>query len=104
MRGEAQMTVPEVARVLGTRAAIGIGVGLLLASRFSAEERRSVGWTLLLAGAFSGAVLALELFGWPRPFTLRFGPGRSFNGAGARLRPARESAGRIRILLMGSET
>jgi hypothetical protein len=73
MRGEAEMTVPEVARVLGTRAALGIGLGLLIGNRLSEEQRRAVGWTLLLAGAYTAAALGLELFGRPRPFKLAFG-------------------------------
>jgi multisubunit Na+/H+ antiporter MnhB subunit len=73
MRGEAELTAPEVAFVLGTRAAVGIGLGMLLASQFPEAERRAVGWTLLLAGAFAGAVLGAELFGNPRRFKLEFG-------------------------------
>jgi hypothetical protein len=80
MRGEAQLTVPDIALVLGTRAALGIGLGLLLADHFSAEQRRGVGWTLLLAGAYTGAALGLELFGRPRPFTLKFGPDEAAGG------------------------
>jgi hypothetical protein len=73
MKGEVEVTGPEIAMTLGTRAALGIGLGLLLAGRFSEESRRAVGWTLLLAGAFSGTVLASELFGRPRPLHMKFG-------------------------------
>jgi hypothetical protein len=73
MKGEAQFTVPELARVLGTRAALGVGLGLLLANRFSEEQRRTIGWTLLLTGGFSAATMALELFGRPRSLTWGFG-------------------------------
>jgi hypothetical protein len=77
MRGEAVLTVPELARVLGTRAALGIGLGLVLADRFAtAESRRAVGWTLLAVGAFAGATLAAEIFGRPRAFSLAFGPAK----------------------------
>lgn len=76
MRGEAEMTVPEFALVLGTRAALGVGLGLLIGSHLSEEQRRAAGWTLLLAGSFTGAVLGLELFGRPRSFKLAFGQER----------------------------
>jgi hypothetical protein len=66
------MTVPELVRVLGTRAALGIGLGFLLANRFSSAERRAIGWTLLLAGGVVGATLGFEIFGRPRGFTLKF--------------------------------
>ena len=74
MRGEAQMTVPELARVFGTRAALGVGLGLVLANCFSsAEKRAAVGWTLLLAGGFAATTLAFEIFGHPHALTLAFG-------------------------------
>jgi hypothetical protein len=76
MRGKAEITIPETALVIGTRAALGIGLGMLLANRFSEDQRRAIGGTLLLAGAFTGAVLMSELFGRPRPFTVSFGTER----------------------------
>jgi hypothetical protein len=83
------MTVPEVAMVLGTRAALGIGFGLVLANRFTEQQRRAIGGTLLLVGAFAGAVLASELFGKPRSFTMSFGSERNGN------RPPSESENRL---------
>jgi hypothetical protein len=74
MRGEVEMTVPEVALVLGTRAALGIGLGLLLANRLSEEQRKAVGTTLLLAGAFSAAALGSQVFARPRSMYIAFGP------------------------------
>lgn len=76
MRGQAEMTVPEIARVGATRLALGVGLGLLLANRMTKSERRAVGTTLLLCGAFSAGVMAIELFGRPRPITLSFGQSR----------------------------
>jgi hypothetical protein len=70
------MTVPEVALVLGIRAALGVGLGLLVADSFSsAEKRTAVGWTLLAAGGFAAVCLGSEIFGHPRSFTLAFGTG-----------------------------
>ena len=44
--------------IAGTRAALGAGVGLLLADHLSAEQRRAVGWTLLAVGVVSTVPLA----------------------------------------------
>jgi len=74
MKGEVQMTRPELALVLGTRAALFVGLGLLLASRFSSAEKRSaVGRTLLLSGLFTGMCISSQFFGDRRPFKLKFG-------------------------------
>jgi hypothetical protein len=79
MKGKAEVTGPETAFVLGTRAAIGVGLGLLLANRFSDEQRRAIGGTLLLVGVFAGAILVSELFGRPRRYTVEFGTDREGN-------------------------
>ena len=55
------LTVPELALIAGTRAALGAGVALLLAERLSGEQRRAVGWTLLAVGAISTGPIAVEL-------------------------------------------
>jgi hypothetical protein len=74
MKGEVQMTVPELALVLGIRAAFWGGIGLLLANRFSSAENRSaVGRTLLATGLFAGACLGAQIFGRRRSFKLAFG-------------------------------
>src|SRR5437764_16710 len=61
-----QITIPELILVAGTRAALGAGLGLLLADRLSADPRRAVGWTLFLVGALSTVPLAFEVFGGRR--------------------------------------
>jgi hypothetical protein len=75
MKGEVEMTRPELALVLGTRAALFVGLGLLLAGRFSSAEKRSaVGRTLLLTGLFTGVCISSQIFGGDtRPFKLTFG-------------------------------
>jgi hypothetical protein len=86
------MTVPELVRALGIRAALGVGLGLLLANAFpSAEKRSAVGWTLLTVGAVMGAGLAYEIFGRPRSFTLAFGT----QGDGREARSAPEGPQRL---------
>jgi hypothetical protein len=60
---EVQVTLPELALLVGTRAALGAGFGLLLADCLPESERKAVGWTLLLVGAVSTFPLALEVLG-----------------------------------------
>ena len=63
---ETRVTLPELALVAGTRAALGAGVGLLLADRLSDDQRKAAGWTLLLVGALSTIPLAIEVLGGSR--------------------------------------
>ena len=63
---ETRITVPELILVAGTRAVLGAGLGLLLADRLSADQRRAAGWTLFLVGALSTIPLAFEVFGGHR--------------------------------------
>jgi hypothetical protein len=57
------LSIPEMAMVVGTRAFLGTGVGLLLASRLSHGQRKAIGWTLAGVGAISTIPLAFEVFG-----------------------------------------
>lgn len=58
-----QMTLPQLALLVGTRAALGAGLGLLLADCLPESQRRAVGWTLVLVGAVTTVPLAYEVFG-----------------------------------------
>jgi hypothetical protein len=60
---ETRITLPELILVAGTRAALGGGLGLLLADRLNMDQRRAAGWTLFLVGALSTVPLAFEIFG-----------------------------------------
>jgi hypothetical protein len=55
------LSIPEIALIAGTRAALGAGVGLLLADRLSKEQRRAVGWTLVAVGAITTVPIAVQL-------------------------------------------
>lgn len=74
---ETRITLPELGLIAGTRAALGAGVGLLLADRLPEGQRRAVGWTLLLVGALSTIPLAFEVLG-----------GQRLNPSGERPEPA----------------
>jgi hypothetical protein len=68
------ISTPELGLIAGTRAALGFGLGLLLADRFSTEQRQAVGWTLVAVGALTTVPLALEVFGRTR--TMQSADGR----------------------------
>jgi hypothetical protein len=45
------LNLPTFGFVVATRAALGVGIGLLLSERLPAERRRAVGLTLVALGA-----------------------------------------------------
>lgn len=57
------ITLPEMALVAGTRVALGMGVGLLLAEKLQSCERRAAGWTLLATGLATTIPLVIEVMG-----------------------------------------
>jgi hypothetical protein len=71
---ETRVTIPELMLIAGTRAALGAGLGLLLADQLPPGQRRAVGWTLLLIGALSTVPLAVEIFGHTLPDAHNWGP------------------------------
>jgi hypothetical protein len=74
---ETRITLPELALIAGTRAALGAGIGLLLADRLDADRRKAVGWTLVAIGALSTIPLAFEVLGGSRLARLEAWPGQS---------------------------
>lgn len=73
---ELSLTMPELALLVGTRAALGVGLGLLLADRLRKSQREAIGWTLLLVGAVTTVPLAFEVLGKVRSSTLAGSPTR----------------------------
>ncbi len=55
------LTIPEIALIGITRAALGAGLALLLGERLDRKERRAVGWSLFLVGALTTAPLVLDV-------------------------------------------
>ena len=70
------ITLPELGLIAGTRALLGVGVGLLLADRIAPEQRRAVGWTLLIVGALTTVPLAAEVLLGGEPPARTGGPAR----------------------------
>ncbi len=60
---KSSLSLPEIALIGGTRGMLGAGLGLLLADRLSDEQRRAVGWTLLLVGVVTTVPLLLNVLG-----------------------------------------
>ena len=44
------LSIPELAFIAGTRAALGAGAALILGDRLAREQKKAVGWTLFLVG------------------------------------------------------
>ena len=60
---EIKVSVAELALLAATRGAIGAGLGLLLANKLSARQRRVVGLPLFIGGILSTIPIARRLFG-----------------------------------------
>jgi hypothetical protein len=73
---ETSITLPELALIAGTRAALGAGLGLLLAGRLPEGQRRAVGWTLLMVGVVTTIPLAFEVLSKSRTSDREF-PGEA---------------------------
>ena len=60
---ETRLTMPELALIAGTRAALGAGVALLLGDHLPSEKRKAVGWALFLVGVVTTLPLLAEVLG-----------------------------------------
>jgi hypothetical protein len=60
---KAEVTLPDLALIVGTRAMAAAGIALLLADKLPKDQRKAVGWTLTLIGAATTIPLAINLFG-----------------------------------------
>ena len=54
------LRVPEIGFIAGTRAALGAGIGLLLADRLNRRQRRKVGRVLLTIGVATTAPIIVK--------------------------------------------
>jgi hypothetical protein len=55
------LSIPEIALIGGTRAALGAGLALLLADRLSRDQRQAIGWTLFGVGAVTTVPILAQL-------------------------------------------
>jgi hypothetical protein len=59
---ELVLDLPTFAFVVSTRAALGVGIGLLLADRLPADRRRAIGGALVAVGAATTIPAAMSVF------------------------------------------
>ena len=62
-----QIALPVIGLIAGTRVALGIGIGLLLASRLTPEQQKAAGKALLAVGALTTIPLAMQVLGNSQP-------------------------------------
>jgi len=58
---KADLTLPEIALIGGTRGLLGAGIALLLSDFLDSRQRRAIGWTLFFVGAISTIPLAADV-------------------------------------------
>ena len=58
---EKSFTIPELILLVGTRVALGAGLGLLIAGKISNDTRKGAAWALLAVGAMTTVPLAISL-------------------------------------------
>ena len=56
------LSVPTFGFVVGTRAALGVGIGLLLSRKMSDAQRRAIGLTLVSIGVATTIPAAMAVF------------------------------------------
>jgi hypothetical protein len=62
---ERGLTIPEIMLIGGTRVALGVGLGLLIADKLSHDARKGAGWALMAVGVLSTVPLAMNVLGKP---------------------------------------
>ena len=58
---EIPLPLAEIGLIAGTRAALGIGIGLLLADVLDREQRQAAGWALVAIGALTTIPLVTDV-------------------------------------------
>ena len=64
-----KLTLADIILIAGTRVALGAGLGLLLSSRLSDEQRKAAGLALALVGGLTTIPLAIGILGRTKPKT-----------------------------------
>ena len=59
---KAELALPEIVLIAGTRVMAGAGIALLLADKLNKDKRKMLGWTLFLIGALSTIPLVIDVF------------------------------------------
>jgi hypothetical protein len=59
------LTIPEIGLMLGTRVALGFGIGLLVSDRLRGDQRRGAGWALLGVGVLTTIPIVINVLRKP---------------------------------------
>jgi hypothetical protein len=73
LMSEKALTIPEIMLIGGTRVALGVGLGLLIADKLSRDEGKGAGWALLPVGVVSTVPLVMNVLGEPECAERRLG-------------------------------
>jgi hypothetical protein len=60
---ETRLSMPELALIAGTRAALGAGAALILGDILTKEQKKAVGWTLFLVGVVTTIPILANVIG-----------------------------------------
>jgi len=60
---ERKLSIAEIILIAGTRVALGVGIGLLLSTRFSNDQRKGAGVALAVVGGLTTIPLAIGIIG-----------------------------------------
>ena len=60
---ERKLTIAEIILIAGTRVALGAGIGLLISTRLSNDQRKAAGLALALVGGLTTIPLAMGVIG-----------------------------------------
>jgi len=58
---KAELALPEILLIAGTRVMLGAGGALLLCDQLEKGERKRIGWTLFLIGVISTIPLVMDV-------------------------------------------
>jgi len=61
---ERSLAIPEI-MLIGTRVALGAGIGLLLSDRLNRDQRKAAGWALLAVGVLMTIPIVKGVLGKP---------------------------------------
>ncbi|HET6382933.1 MAG TPA: hypothetical protein VFJ58_06030 [Armatimonadota bacterium] len=53
------LTVPDLVLLVGTRAALGAGMGLVIGDKLNSDTRRGAGWALIAVGVLTTIPIAM---------------------------------------------
>ena len=55
------LKIPEIGLIAGTRVALGVGIGLMLAGKIDRRQRKNLAWTLVTVGGLSTIPLVINV-------------------------------------------